>query len=251
MLSSQVKEMTRRPYIKSTIEELEKLFEASIDDRKVLRALFEALRSRSTSRAKKLRAVVEKRLAEKPDAPASGGTPKTTTAKAAQHRLSALVHASNLTEAMAFCGEIGADSAHAIVCDAAELRFVDPVGLCLLATTCHQLAQAGRKLKLVNVSSAIVDYLARMDLFKACGIEYKENFTWRDRSADLVEICVTDKASEGDVLANKIVTALVGATPGYDPLAAPDEMTGYQPQDYLYKPLHYIFSELLENALNV
>ena len=133
--------------------------------------------------------------------------------------------------------------------DAAELQFVDPVGLCLLAATCHRLAAQGKRLRLENVSPAIAGYLARMDLFKACGIEYKENFTRHDRQTDLVEICVADKAAEGDLLANKIVTALVGATPGYDPHAAPDEMTGYQPQDYLYKPLHYLFSELLENAL--
>jgi hypothetical protein len=159
------------------------------------------------------------------------------------------VHARNLTEVMAFCDEIGADSAGTIACDAAELQFVDPVGLCLLAATCHRLAMQGKRLRLENVSTAIAGYLARMDLFKACGIEYKENFTRHDRQTDLVEIRVADKTAEGDRLANKIVTALVGATPGYDPYAAPDEMTGYQPQDYLYKPLHYLFSELLENAL--
>lgn len=150
---------------------------------------------------------------------------------------------------MAFCNEISADTGDDIVCDASGLQFVDPVGLCLLAATCHQLANAGKKLRLENLSPAIVDYLARMDLFKACGIEYQENFTRYDRRTDLVEICVADKAAEGEQLAGKIVTALVGATPDYDPHAKPDEMTGYLPHDYLHLPLHYIFSELLENAL--
>ncbi|HJX17486.1 MAG TPA: ATP-binding protein [Acidiferrobacterales bacterium] len=241
--------MTPRPYIKSSIDELEKLFEASQGDPQALRALLEELVNRSTSRARKLRAAVEKQLAGRSDAPVPASSAKVVTSKVAQHRLNTFVHARNLTEVMAFCGEIGADSAGTIACDAAELQFVDPVGLCLLAATCHRLATQGKRLRLENVSPAIAGYLARMDLFKACGIEYKENFARHDRQTDLVEICVADKAAEGDLLANKIVTALVGATPGYDPHAAPDEMTGYQPQDYLYKPLHYLFSELLENAL--
>lgn len=241
--------MTPRPYFKSTIEELEKLFEASIDDPLALRTLLEELANRSTSRAKKLRAAVEKQLAGRPVAPVPASSAKVVASKVAQHRLSTYVHARNLHEAMAFCGEIGADSGNDIVCDAAELQFVDPVGLCLLAATCHQLAKAGKKLRLENVSPAIVDYLARMDLFKACGIEYREKFTRHDRQTELVEICVADKAAEGELLASKIVTALVGMTPDYDPHAEPDEMTGYQPQDYLLKPLHYLFSELLENAL--
>ncbi len=241
--------MAPRPYIKSSIDELEKLFEASKDDPQVLWALLEELVNRNTSRAKKLRAEVEKQLAGRSDAPVPASSARAVTSKVAQHRLNTFVHARNLPEAMAFCGEIGVDSAGTIACDAAELQFVDPVGLCLLAATCHRLATQGKRLRLENVSPAIAGYLARMDLFKACGIEYKENFTRHDRQTDLVEICVADKAAEGDLLANKIVTALVGATPGYDPHAASDEMTGYQPQDYLYKPLHYLFSELLENAL--
>jgi hypothetical protein len=48
--------MTPRPYIKSSIEELEKLFEASKDDPQALRTLLEELVNRSTSRARKLRA---------------------------------------------------------------------------------------------------------------------------------------------------------------------------------------------------
>lgn len=241
--------MASRPYLKSSIEELEKLFEASKDDPQALRTLVEELANRSTSRAKKLRAAVEKRLTKSTGVPELAGSAKAVPPKAVQHRLSAYVHARNLPDVMAFCGEISADSADTIACDAAELQFVDPVGLCLLAATCHRLAKAGKKLRLENVSPAIVGYLARMDLFKACGIEYRENFTRHGRQTDLVEICVADKAAEGDLLANKIVTALVGATPGYDPHAASDEMTGYQPQDYLYKPLHHLFSELLENAL--
>ena len=241
--------MSLRPYITSSIDELEKLFEVSKDDSQVLRALLEELTNRNTSRAKKLRTAVEKQLTEHSDSNASAVSAKAGMTKAVKHQLHTYVHARNLREAMAFCGEIGTDSGNDIACDASGLQFVDPVGLCLLAATCHKLANVGKKLMLENVPPAIADHLARMDLFKACGIEYREKFTRHDRRTDLVEICVTDKAAEGEQLASKIVTALVGATPDFDPNAKPDEMTGYLPHDYLHLPLHYIFSELLENAL--
>lgn len=240
--------MSQRPYFNSTIEELEKLFEATKGDAKALQTLFEELSSRNTKRAKKLRAEVEKQLAGSQAAPTTAAA-KAVSAKTAQYRLTPFVHAHNFSEVIAFCGEISADSRTDIVCDASDLQFVDPVGLCLLAATCHQLARAGKKLRLENVRPAIVDYLARMDLFKACGIEYKENFIRYDRRSDLVEICVADKAAEGEQLASKIATALVGAMPDYDPNAKPDEMTGFLPHEHLHVPLHYIFSELLENAL--
>lgn len=240
--------MAQRPYLKYSIEDLEELFKTSIGDRQTLCALLEELTNRKTGRAKKLRTAVEKRLAENLGAREPTRSVKTVTS-VAQHRLSAFVHARNLPDAMEFCGKIGADAGNDIVCDATALEFVDPIGLCLLAATCHQLARAGKRLRLENVPPAIADYLARMDLFKACGIEYRESFTRHDRRTDLVEICVADKAADGEQLASKIVTTLVGATPDYKPHAKPDEMTGYLPHDYLHKPLHYIFSELLENAL--
>lgn len=241
--------MARRPYSNSPIQELEKRFEVSKEDPEILRTLLEELVNRSTSRAKKLRAAVEKQLAGCPVTPVSASFAKAVTSTILQHRLSTVVHARNLPEVMAFCSKIGADSGNDIICDAAGLQFVDPVGLCLLAATCHHLAKAGKRLRLENVPPTIVDYLARMDLFKACDIEYREKFRRRDRRSDLVEICVADKAEEAEQLASKIVTTLVGGTPGYDPHAEPDEMTGYLPHEYLHKPLHYIFSELLENAL--
>lgn len=241
--------MPPRQYIKSNIEDLEKLFEASKDDPEALQMLFEELASRSTKRSRKLLSAVEKQLALPSVVRVPAGSSKAATSNSLQHRLSAFVHARNLPAAMAFCGEIGADSRDEIVCDASSLQFVDPIGLCLLAATCHQLAKDGRQLKLENMPPAIMDYLARMDLFKACGIEYQESFTRHDRRADLVEICVADKAAEGEQLASKIVAALVGLTPDFDPHAKPDEMTGFLPHEHLHVPLHYIFSELLENAL--
>lgn len=166
-----------------------------------------------------------------------------------RHNFPSSVHADNLSAALALCSGIIADSEDVIACDAVGLKFVDPVGLCLLAATCHRLAVSERKIKLENAPPAVAAYLSRMDLFKACGIEYSEKFTRHDRRSDLVEICIADKAADIDTLASKITNALVGVTPDFDPAEQPDEMTGFISYDYLRIPLNYIFSELLENAL--
>lgn len=115
--------MVQKPHIKSSIDELEKLFEASKGEPQVIRTLLEELGYCSTSRARKLRVEVEKKLAGRSDAPVPASSAKAVTSKVAQHRLNAFVHARNLNEAMAFCGETGADSAGTIACDAAEPQF--------------------------------------------------------------------------------------------------------------------------------
>ncbi len=166
-----------------------------------------------------------------------------------QHKLPAFVDAKNLPAALVFSSAIIADPRKSVSCDAADLKFVDPSGLCVLAATCHTLAKLGKTLKLENVPDAIAGYLARMDLFKACGISYGEKFSRHDRKYDLVEICSVDRAGSVDPLVSKITDALVGHMPDFNSTAQADEMSGYKPQDHLYIPLRYIFSELLENAL--
>ncbi|MEW6353666.1 MAG: ATP-binding protein [Pseudomonadota bacterium] len=102
---------------------------------------------------------------------------------------------------------------------------------------------------MLNVQDGISGYLARMDLFKACGLEYDNNFKRHDQTHNLVEICVLDKRADVDPLAKRISDALVGRMPEYDPEAEPDEMTGRLPHESISSPLAYIFNELLENAL--
>ncbi len=95
----------------------------------------------------------------------------------------------------------------------------------------------------------IARYLARMDLFKACGIRYDENFVRHNRAGDLVELCMLDKRANIDDCAARMAHALVGSIPGLDPRAKLDEMTGFSPYNLLYVPLVYILNEFLENAL--
>ncbi len=165
------------------------------------------------------------------------------------HPLPRYVYDGSLRPALRFCADVSGDKAEVVVCDAANLTFVDPAGLCLLVAVCHSLSARGKSLRIINISDSMKGFLSRMDLFKACGIHYDEKFNRHDRSADLVEVCVLDNARSVDEVARKVSYALVGRMPDFDPSAPPDEMTGYQPHDHLYIPLEYVFVELLENAL--
>src|SRR3989344_234293 len=57
--------MTKRPYFRYNITELEKLFEASKDDSKILETLHNELQFRNSDRAKTLRWNVERQLRDK------------------------------------------------------------------------------------------------------------------------------------------------------------------------------------------
>ncbi len=166
-----------------------------------------------------------------------------------KHIIPSFLWAADLNGALAFCNEVVANANNPVVCDASHLKFVDPAGLCLLAVTCNKLSITGKRLELLNVPKEILGYLARMDLFKACGIEFAENFVRHDKASDLVEISRVESRATIELLADKIAFALAGRTPDFDPNAKPDEMSGYLPHEHVSHPLRYIFSELLENSL--
>ena len=80
----------------------------------------------------------------------------------ARHRLPAYIHARNLRAALGFTAVIVGDQDKTVACDAAELTFVDPSGLCIFAATCHRLAHSGKKLEVENIPESIAGHLARM-----------------------------------------------------------------------------------------
>jgi len=164
------------------------------------------------------------------------------------YRLGRALDSEGLPRLLQLCDAIAKDPAEQIICDAASLKFVDPVGLCVLAATCCRLARYGRRLQLLNVPSDIASYLARMDLFKVCGIEYLEQFTRHNRKSELLEIRVVDKGGDGEGVAKSLTMALLGATPSADRPVLDEEMFA-SPDEHLEVLLHHVFSELLENAL--
>lgn len=164
------------------------------------------------------------------------------------HRLRRALEADKLPYLLALRGAIDKDPNDRIVCDAANLRFVDPLGLCVLAATCHKLAQREQRLHLINVPPEIEGYLARMDLFRICGIEYEERFVRHDQQNNLLEVRVVDRVGEESAVAAQLATAVLGTTPGSDSPISGDGMSA-PPTDHLHQLLYHVFSELLENAL--
>lgn len=163
------------------------------------------------------------------------------------YRLGRALDSEGLPRLLQLCDAIAKDPEEQIICDAASLKFVDPVGLCVLAATCCRLARHERRLQLLNVPSDIASYLARMDLFKVCGIEYVEQFTRHNRKRELLEIRVVDKIGDGEDVAKSLTMSLLGAAPGDRPML--DEGMFASPEEHLEVLLHHVFSELLENAL--
>lgn len=159
------------------------------------------------------------------------------------------IGASNITSITKLCDAVVHDANEVIDCDATNLNFVDPLGLCMLSAVCHQISGNGKKIKIHNLSESMNSYLARMDLFENCNIENQNSYARHDRRDSLVEICRLENDSEVAPLASQIAHAIVGKIPDIDPHAEPDEMSGYTPSDHLLIPMEYIFSELLENAL--
>lgn len=159
------------------------------------------------------------------------------------------VGASNIALLMKLSHDVINYVGETIDCDATSLRFIDPLGLCVLASVCHHISESGKNVVIHNLSDNMKSYMARMDLFDSCNIENIETYNRNDKRDSLVEVCKLENASQIDQLSTRIAHAIVGEIPDIDPNEEPDEMTGYTALDQLVIPIEYMFSELLENAL--
>ncbi len=159
-----------------------------------------------------------------------------------------IVHA-NIRELLFSIANILDSAEDEIDIDAGNIKFIDPIGICVLASLCESLANQSRTIKLHNLSHNLESYLSRMDLLQQCGYEYDETKTRLDRSDSLVEVTRVESQQNVETSASQISNCLVGTTPDYDESAPFDEMTGYQPHTQLEDNLQYVFNELLENSL--
>jgi len=157
--------------------------------------------------------------------------------------------ASNTTGLINFSSQVLNQSNEVINCDASYLNFVDPLALCILSATCHEVSSKGQKINILNLNDNMNSYLARMDVFENCNIDIQTTNQRHDRSDSLVEVCILDDCSQIPKLSSQIAHAIVGQTPESTGSQIPDEMTGYTEAERLTVPIEYIFSELLENAL--
>lgn len=147
--------------------------------------------------------------------------------------------------------EVIASGNREIHIDASALRYIDPLGLCMLAAMVIKLDAAGIHVNISRIDPDIFDYLRRMDFLKQCRMDKGlAPTTCRERADSLVEVHRINDRSEIDKSAARLANAVVGRMSEDIQLDnVPDEMSGKSQIDRLEMPMRYVFNELLENAL--
>lgn len=134
--------------------------------------------------------------------------------------------------------------------DCANVNFVDPLGMTLLAAVLEPLS-SHRRVSMPWLKTTTAGYLERMDFFNGIavdGVNIPQNRVRNDQRSNLLEITRVSGASKSEEVADRLAMAIVGKIIGRGPkpidFNVPD--TEY---DQYYRPLRYALSELLENAL--
>lgn len=176
-------------------------------------------------------------------------TKTTQNAANVMHQFPKYLTGTSLKDVLIFCNQVAQDNNEEIICDAEQLKFVDPFGLCALVATKERITDKKKHIRIINISDDVGRYISRMDAFKTCKTEHVETFTRHNQQASLFEVTRLDQASEIESVADRLAIAVVGQIPEMNFDEPADDMTGYTPSACLTKPMKYIFSELLENAL--
>lgn len=134
--------------------------------------------------------------------------------------------------------------------DCANVNFVDPLGMTVLAAVLEPLAKR-RRVTMLWLETRIAGYLERMDFFNGIpieGVNIPKNRNRNNQRSKLLEITRVVDSGKSEAVTDQLATAIVGQIIGRGPkpidFNVPD--TEY---DQYYKPLRYVLSELLENAL--
>jgi hypothetical protein len=159
------------------------------------------------------------------------------------------VGVNNLAPLVEALSKIAAGAGH-VELDCANVNFVDPLGMTVLAAVLESLDKR-RRVTMPWLKTSTAGYLERMDFFNGIaveGVNLPQNRTRNDRRADLLEITRVVDSGKSEAVADQLATAIVGKIIGRGPkpvdFNAPD-----REYDQYYRPLRYALSELLENAL--
>ena len=155
----------------------------------------------------------------------------------------------NIPAVTELCHSILDSDEQNIECDASELSFIDPFGLCLLAAVCHEVSSLRKAISINNLSKDLKSYCSRMDVFENCNIDLSMDMVRKDRRDSLVEVKRLKNENDINTVSVSIADAIVGNMADIDSNGFPDEMTGYMLSELLTVPIQYIFSELLQNSL--
>jgi anti-anti-sigma regulatory factor len=168
----------------------------------------------------------------------------------ARHLAPQRITSEDLHHASDFFNALYEDQDDELQIDCADLRFVDPLGLCLLRHHLGLLSTVGAQIHLEDLSRANAAYLDRMDFFDGLENVHCQNRPAANRrnqlGHSLVELHQIREAHDVDPAAGRIAAAVVGAS-GAPADPDPDGMRA-SPADRLHSALQYVFSELLNNS---
>lgn len=136
--------------------------------------------------------------------------------------------------------------------DCRALRFVDPMGLCLLHHWFTQLHERGQEVHLVNLPLNIESFLARMDLFDGIDCVHFDDRTSSNQRHDLtgqaIEVTQVKDIREVDNAAARLAEAVAYGIPDLDFSQDPDGMTASVGERFA-DLLEYVFAEILLNTM--
>lgn len=159
------------------------------------------------------------------------------------------VGVSHLATLIRAISQIGAEAGD-VELDCAQVNFIDPLGMTVLAAVLEPLSRQ-RRVSMVWLKTAIAGYLERMDFFNGIAIEgvnIPQNRSRHDQRSKLLEITRVVDHHKSEEIADQLATAVVGQVLG----RGPKPVNFNEPDieyDQHYRPLRYALSELLENAL--
>lgn len=152
----------------------------------------------------------------------------------------------NLIEALSQIGTGPGD----VELDCANVNFVDPLGMTVLAAVLETLDKR-RRVTMRWLKTSTAGYLERMDFFNGIsveGVNIPQNRIRHDQRSNLLEITRVVGTDKSEAVAEQLATAIVGKIIGRGPKPADFNAPDTEFDQYCH-PLRYALSELIENAL--
>src|SRR5487761_1564911 len=165
------------------------------------------------------------------------------------HRFPARLGPTANPELLSFLTRLLDDYDDEVRCDASDLTFVMPVGICALACACHQLHDRGQTVFFDGVPPQLDRFLERMDVFEHCHVAHEPTCERYPRKDSLVEVTRLEAQADVPAAAQRLVQAMTGCLlQGLSDEEDPDRMRA-RPSEHLTNMLRYMLVEMLENAL--
>lgn len=135
--------------------------------------------------------------------------------------------------------------------DCSKVKFVDPLGITVLAAAVKEALAQGRRVAMPWLAQTTTSYLERMNFFLDMDIDavnIPRNRMRTDQRGNLLEITQIVDAGKSEAVADQIATVIVTMIIGRGQRPVNFAVADIEYDQY-YRPLRYALSELIENAL--